>query len=133
MQESTQELCTNDNMPDLEIIIPVPSVEMKSRQDISTRRVLIETIVRKARLAKNDYNITSIPADFLMLLDHNIINGETSAKENVKKWVAFGRWLGFKEPITKMSVRHHLKLKWRKLRHASDMRAKNAIPGCAVN
>ena len=36
-------------------------------------------------------------------------------------WVAFGKWLGFKEPITKSDVQKHLKTKWKKLQHATKL------------
>src|SRR5436853_7820209 len=139
MQQSTQELCTEDKMNDLEekqIIIPEPSVEINCQRDISARSALINFLVIKARFTSNDDNITSIPTDFLIILDYKIIVKKSIKVEpEIKKWIAFGKWLGFKEPFKKRDVRNHLRNRWNKLKHAEDMQAKaeNAIPGCAVN
>jgi len=59
-----------------------------------------------------------IPSQFRELVK-DIINSTESVEttENTKMWIAFGRWLGFKNPITKRKVRRHLKSKWIKLQH----------------
>jgi hypothetical protein len=98
MQQDTQELCTEDKMHDLEeeqiIILPCP-LDYLSQQDNSTRNVLIEKLIKKARLAKSDCKITSIPTNFLTLLDGKIINANNKSKNELKSnnklWVTFGR------------------------------------------
>ena len=59
----------------------------------------------------------------------NIIKSKTNENDessiddkNDRLWVAFGKFLGFEEPIKRREVRRHLKNKWKKLGHALDLR-----------
>lgn len=69
-----------------------------------------------------------IPADFLGLLETDVINAsknnnttDSTCDEDKEQWIAFGRFLNFKEPIKRREVRRHLKNQWGKLQHALDI------------
>ena len=57
---------------------------------------------------------------------------DNQSKEDNKMWIDFGRWLGFKEPISRRDVRKHLKSTWRRLGHAAEVR-KNKASEVSVN
>ena len=89
------------------------SKETKTQQGISTKELLIETLIREARTVSDTYlNLIEIPLDFLALLETDIINtpnndnttSVSTYNENNKQWVAFGRFLGFEEPIKRRDV-----------------------------
>src|SRR5436190_13439279 len=101
----------------------VSTMKIKNQYDVSTRELLIETLIREAKKTKNNNVETEIPPDFLTLVDSNIVNSSgTSSKSDKQIWVAFGKWLGFKGNIKKKKVRQHIRLKWQKIQHDLDLR-----------
>ena len=70
-------------------------------QKISTEDLLIESLFRKL----NSNSFDEISLQFRELVK-DIINSTESVEttENTKMWIAFGHWLGFKNPITKRKV-----------------------------
>ena len=67
-----------------------------------------------------------IPQDFLTLLN-SIQEKIKPTEDDTKTWIAFGKWLGFEEVITKRHVYRHLKGKWKKLQHAIKLRETNNL------
>nr|CAG8600400.1 15407_t:CDS:2 [Entrophospora candida] len=65
----------------------------------------------KAKLGNNDLDSYAIPQDFLRLINREITNKEVEINEdsdlNKKLRIAFGKWIGFKEPIGPREVDHH--------------------------
>ncbi len=93
---------------------------------MSTRDLLIETLIREAKITKKNNVETEIPPDFLTLVDSDIIDSSgTSSKSNKSIWVAFGKWLGFKGIIKKKQVRQHIRLRWQKIQHCLELRNNN--------
>jgi hypothetical protein len=117
-------LCTSDKINYIEnewSSIPlcasdrISSNEVKTKYDITTRDLLIETLIREARL--NNASVLEIPLKFLTLIETDIINKVELADKKRQLWIDLGRWLGSKEPIRRRNVREHLRLKWKKLEH----------------
>jgi len=111
----------------------ISSKENKTQGNISARDLLIETLIKESRSDPccSSLESTEIPEDFFSLVDTDIINGVEKndnlhvTDSNKRLWVAFGRWLGLKRPdgpIKRKHVRHHLRLKWSKLRHSLNIR-----------
>ena len=109
----------------------VSSKENRTLQNISLRDLLIETLIKEARSDSDDssFRLDEIPEEFFLLIDKDLINkvdkNDISPTDTNKRlWVAFGRWLGMKQlggPIKRKHVRHHLRLKWSKLRHSLNI------------
>ena len=79
----------------------IPSKTPPVLQKISTEDLLIESLFRKL----NSNSFDEILSQFRELLK-DIIKSTDSVEstENTKLWIAFGHWLGFKNPITKRNV-----------------------------
>ena len=114
-------LCARDRVPS-----KIPKTQ---KDDVSTRDLLIETLIRESHTDDNFVNWSDIPLNFLTLVDMDIIKNKTNENDessiddkNDRLWVAFGRFLGFKDPIKRREVRRHLKNKWKRLGHALDLR-----------
>jgi hypothetical protein len=108
------------------------SKENKTQQNISIRDLLIEILIKEARSDSDNssFRLVEIPEDFFLLIDKDIINEidkndiSPITDTNKRLWVTFGQWLGLKqlgEPIKRKHVRHHLRLKWSKLRHSLNI------------
>ncbi|RHZ51912.1 hypothetical protein Glove_468g9 [Diversispora epigaea] len=89
--------------------------------------LLIETLIREAKFNNDD--VLKIPSKFLILIETDIINKINLMNKKRQLWIEFGRWLELKESIQRRNVREHLRLKWKKLKHAMAvvMQATNAI------
>jgi hypothetical protein len=134
-------LCTKDKILYLEEewqSVPLNPLDCISTADISNKikhnvaalDLLVETLIREAKLAKNQdthEQLFEIPDDFLLLVNSDILNSHatSSSKSNKRLWVAFGKWLGFEGKIKRREVRQHIKMKWQNLQHALDLRNKN--------
>ena len=70
------------------------------------------------KLLKSDIINKSIYED---LQSNNTISSPSTNNLNTKLWINFGKWLGFKEPITRRDVRRHLKNLWGKLQHGYNL------------
>ncbi|RHZ48022.1 hypothetical protein Glove_562g10 [Diversispora epigaea] len=106
----------------------LPLKEVKSREKISVEELLIETLIREARLINSKEQLDIRP-DFLTLIDDEIIKGNHISKvkyrtDNLNEhlWLSLGLWLRMKEPLTKREVRQHLRRIWKKLKHAMELR-----------
>ena len=85
---------------------------------ISTEDLLIESLFRKYN--NNSFD-DEIPSQFRALAkDITELTKPVDSIENTQLWIAFGCWLGFKDPITKKGVRRQFKSKWKKLLGASE-------------
>ncbi|RHZ79685.1 hypothetical protein Glove_142g5 [Diversispora epigaea] len=93
----------------------------KISKNIYTRELLIEILIREAKIVNNE--IPYLPSKFLPLIneiDHNKeIEFQTNDLKN-KSWIDLGRWLGIEEPVTRRNTRRYLRSKWMKLKHAID-------------
>ena len=140
-QGGTSKLCASDKIRYLENewksvpLCPscrVPSKISAVRQPISTKDLLTETLIRESKLSNNNsFNVISpdfdmIPQDFLILLN-SIQEKIKPTEDDTKTWIAFGKWLGFEEVITKRHVYQHLKGKWKKFQHAIKLRETNNL------
>ncbi|RHZ48043.1 hypothetical protein Glove_562g3 [Diversispora epigaea] len=102
--------------------------EVKSKEKISVEELLIETLIREARLINSKEQLDIRP-DFLTLIDDEIIKGNHISKvkyrtDNLNEhlWLSLGLWLRMKEPLTRREVRQHLRRIWKKLKHAMELR-----------
>ncbi|RHZ79678.1 hypothetical protein Glove_142g9 [Diversispora epigaea] len=72
----------------------------KISKNIYTRELLIEILIREAKIVNNE--IPYLPSKFLPLIneiDHNKeIEFQTNDLKN-KSWIDLGRWLGIEEPF----------------------------------
>ena len=74
---------------------------IKIREEISTKDLLIETLIREAGTA-NNIELLDVPPNFLKLVNEIIKMGKNNTEslshngeeKNKRLWVAFGRWLG---------------------------------------
>lgn len=108
--------------------ISTAKINNKIQHKITTLDLLVETLIREAKLAKNitSEQLFEIPYDFLSLVNSDIINPNvTSSETNNRLWVAFGRWLGFEGKIKRRQVRQHIRMKWQNLQHALNLRNNN--------
>ena len=74
--------------------ISTAKINNKIQHKITTLDLLVETLIREAKLAKNitSEQLFEIPYDFLSLVNFDIINPNvTSFETNNRLWVAFGR------------------------------------------
>jgi hypothetical protein len=133
-QKPTRGLCTSDKIyywTNLWKSVPLYSSDCNSSKehyiigDIPMRDLLIEALIRGA----NDNNFSEISLNFLQLVD-NIINKQSNKmnRKEKKKWLAFGRWLKMKEPLTAKQVKNHLKNKWKRLEHAYSFQNIEVLP-----
>ncbi|KAF0431634.1 calnexin independence factor cif1 [Gigaspora margarita] len=149
IQSATRKISTKDSIYYLErewTSIPLCSSDRistkknKTRYDISARELLIETLIREAKSSdSNSLELLKIPLNFLSLIYTNIIketNGiiekSLSNTTNNRLWVAFGRWLGLKKqnsPLKRKHIRQHLRLLWKRLRHAHDIQSDRDFQG----
>jgi hypothetical protein len=91
-------------------------------EEISTRDLLTETLIREARIT-GDVEVSNVPTNFFKLVDEDIIKmgkhdadlSHNGKEKNKSLWIDFGRWLGMREPITRRDVRRHLRSRWIKL------------------
>src|SRR2546429_1127303 len=139
---STRGLCTKDKVRYIDeewTSVPlspldcISTVKDKFQHEVTTRDLLVETLIREAKKEKNNsYELSEIPQDFLELVSSNIIGSVSSDLEssnpesdvesvselNKNLWIAFGRWLGFEGQFKRRQVRHHLRLNWQKLKYS---------------
>jgi hypothetical protein len=109
--------------------IQTSKISNKTKHEITALDLLVETLIREAKLAKNNNTheqLFEIPNDFLLLVNSDIINSNaTLSKSNKRLWVRFGKWLGFKGNIKRRQVRQHIRMRWQNLQHALDIRNNN--------
>ena len=124
-------MCTQDKILYLEqewtsvALNPLDCVSIstiKNQHDVFTRDLLVETFIRKTKKDKNADTPYKIPADFLALVNSDIIYSDGLSKSNKRIWVAFGNWLGFKGIIKKKQVKQHIRLRWKKIQHGLDLK-----------
>ncbi|CAG8620279.1 2438_t:CDS:2, partial [Racocetra persica] len=106
----------------------IASKGVKSREKVFAEELLIETLVREAVLV-NRVELSEILPNFLALINNEIIkvNYVTQVKSKTKNlneqlWLSLGQWLGMEEPLTRSDIRQHLQYKWKKLKHAIEIR-----------
>ncbi|RHZ72728.1 hypothetical protein Glove_239g14 [Diversispora epigaea] len=129
-QWATRELNTSDKIYYIEkkwksvSLSPLDCVASnvnKISKKIYTRELLIEILIREAKIVNNE--IPYLPSKFLPLIneiDHNKeIEFQTNDLKN-KSWIDLGRWLGIEEPVTRRNTRRYFRSKWMKLKHAID-------------
>ncbi len=57
----------------------VSTAKIKIQYEITTKDLLIETLIRKAKIVKsNTYELFEIPFDFLVLVNSNIIDSNSN-------------------------------------------------------
>ncbi len=131
-QYETRGLSTNDKVYYLEklwtsvSLCSTDRISKKIQHKISTRDLLIESLLRKKELQSNSLGSVKIPSNFLKLIDTEIIGSSVVDKPASKcSWVAFGKWLGFKshdKPLKRKQICHHIKLKWKNLNAATSLK-----------
>ncbi|KAF0517618.1 calnexin independence factor cif1 [Gigaspora margarita] len=149
IQSATRKISTKDSIYYLErewTSIPLCSSDRistkknKTRYDISARELLIETLIREAKSSdSNSLELVEIPLNFLSLIYTDIIKETNVSIEkslpnttNNRLWVSFGRWLGLKKQnslLKRKHVRQHLRLLWKRLRHAHDIQSDRDFQG----
>ena len=99
-------------------------------QDISVEEdLLIECLIRES----SENTVDEIPSEFYKLAKSiTKPTNDRSTKDDQliitdkQMWINFGQWLGLNKPITRRDVRRHLKLTWRRLEHAVEVRKTKA-------
>ena len=88
---------------------------------------MLETLIREAIVKR--IKLPEIPSDFLTLVDNEIIKAKYVNKGKLRTnnldehlCISLGQWLGMEEPLTRRDVRRHLRHKWKKIRHAMNLR-----------
>ena len=128
-QQETRGLSTDDKvyyLNELWTSVPICSTDRISKtnqQNISTRDLLIETLLKEMKSRKNSFKSVKIPSTFLSLIDTEIIGSSVIDNPASKRsWIALGKWLGFEsydKPLKKKQIRRYIKLKWKKLNAAT--------------
>ncbi|RIB24233.1 hypothetical protein C2G38_2169140 [Gigaspora rosea] len=87
-------LCPLDN---------ISTTNIKAMHEMSTIDLLVETLIHEAKENNNTLDSFEIPAEFLTIVNRDIINSNnlnTSVfKLDKNIWIALGKWLGFKGTI----------------------------------
>src|SRR5205809_3520603 len=85
---------------------------IKVTKEISIAELLIQRLIHIHKLKKSSpsENFNKCEEDFMKLLYNDIIEKKPNYKEkNHELWIAFGKWLGFKEPIKRRQVKRYIR------------------------
>jgi hypothetical protein len=96
--------------------------------------LLVEMLIREVKernLYKHFQELLEIPAKYFSLIYTDIISESNKGSNlsenqnlNTSLWISLGQWLGLKwkdGSIQRKHVRQHIRLKWKKLKHAMDL------------